>query len=276
MKHLGTSFVLAEHKIKVRLFDLGAKLGFKKYPPHREGPTTEPETDRMSNEFRRNYFEAERRAVENWMRSFDPLADPPTYLDVGAGTGIFSSMALSSGAKSVVAVDILEERIQDLQKSFAHDPRFSAVVADARHLQFPDNSFDRVICLGNTFGVLFEVIPNGERSFQAEVLREMFRVARDEVVLTLQRTAGLRGIFDYYRANGHEVFEYVGGIARIRLRYTNPDGSLYAMEMRSQKFDIADILKLIQEAEIPGNHIEITPINKYNWLVRINQRPICD
>jgi SAM-dependent methyltransferase len=84
-------------------------------------------------------------------RVYGPLADDlvarslrpwtgAAVVDIGAGTGVASAALVRSGARSVVAVDAAPGM---LALDASRRPR--AVVADARRLPFPDDSFDGAV-----------------------------------------------------------------------------------------------------------------------------------
>jgi ubiquinone/menaquinone biosynthesis C-methylase UbiE len=258
--------VILEDKVKRAAMRMAAKLGFCRYREILEGPTTDMTNDRFTKAFVRLYIEPENRAVRKWMES----GRGKTYLDIGAGDGRFTEIALDSGATNIVAVDINPNCIEMLKSRFSEDRKVRIMQEDARNMRFEDDSFDRVICLGNTLGNMFETYPGGEKSFQADVLREMFRVAKEEVVLTLHRDhlLGIRLMLQYYRMNGFELYGYEAGIARLRKRI-GPERK--GMEHKSQKFSKEDIFAITDQAGIQREKVTIGPINVCNWIVYIRK-----
>lgn len=258
--------VVLEDRTKRAFMKVAAKLGFRKYREVMEGPTTDMTNDRYTKRFVRIYVEPENAAVRRWMQSGKGKA----YLDVGAGTGRFTQIALENGASKISAVDVNPNCIERLKARFSRDKRVVVMQEDARNMRFEDNSFERVVCLGNTLGNMFEPYPGGEKSFQAEVLHEMYRVAKEEVALTLQRNdpLGLRPVLQYYRMNGLELYSFEKGIARWRER-VGPE--LKKAEYRSQKFNKEDILDITDKACIDREKVTIQPINRCNWMVVIKK-----
>ena len=93
-------------------------------------------------------------------------------LDVGAGTGALSFLALEQGAAKVVCGDISKYMLEQCRKK-ASDKGFKQdqidfKLLDAESLPFADNSFD-VVITGMTLGL----IPD-----QAKAISEMARVAK--------------------------------------------------------------------------------------------------
>lgn len=72
-----------------------------------------------------------------------------SFLDLGCGLGGQSLMAVKAGMK-VSAIDISPESVEEtralLKREGFHD--FFASVMDAEYLEFPDNSFDLIVCSG--------------------------------------------------------------------------------------------------------------------------------
>jgi|GEM_PF-5024824 len=252
--------VLLEDKAKRAMIGAAAKLGIKKYKRLAEGLSANMTNDRATNRFIREYGIAEEEAVRRWMEG----GIGRSYLDIGAGSGRFSKMALESGAKTVTAIDINEDCLAELGRMQG----VNAIEMDARNLQFDDNSIDRVMILGNTLAGMYESLPGEEWGFQIEVLKEMVRVAREEVAITLQRPESLGLMLQYYRMNGLELYDYDDkkGIKRIRMR--KPAGTI---EYRSQHFEKEDIERLLEEAGIDKNKYEIEAVNRMNWIVTIRK-----
>jgi SAM-dependent methyltransferase len=256
--------VLAEHKAKMAGYRLAARIGLRKYKELLEGPTTDMSTDRVAPSLMFLYVHPENRAVRKWMKS----GGRKSYLDVGAGSGRFARLALDSGAERIVALDINPSCVDALRARFGGEGRFKALHADAWHLPFQDNSFDRVMALGNLMGNVFETFPGGEISIQTEILREMLRVAREEVVLTIQQEGALRQSLKYYRMNGFEVYAYSGGIVRWRERL-GPDLGEY--EGRSQKFLKSDLEQMLAGGGVDMSQTQIRRVLWTSWMVTIRK-----
>jgi ubiquinone/menaquinone biosynthesis C-methylase UbiE len=100
---------------------------------------------------------------------------PTTILDVGCGTGEFSSrVAALFPAARVTGVDLLEPHLELARERYrAFGDRLQFKQADAFELPFADRSFDLVVCRH-----MLQAIPQPER-----VVAEMVRVARPGGVL---------------------------------------------------------------------------------------------
>ena len=240
---------------------LAAKMGFKRYKNMIEGPSNRMTNDTMSQRFIRYYVKPEEKAVRDWMAS----GEGKSYLDVGAGQGRYSKMAMKSGASGITAVDIDEKCIEKLNEKEG----VSATLMDAREMEFEDSTFDRVIMFGNTLANICESTHGREKSFAVEVLREMIRVAKEEVALTFQRPESFRTLLQYYRMNGIKIYDYDFEKGIKRGTMIDDDGRVY--EFRSQHFRREDIEKLLKKAGVSEAQYEIKPINRMNWMVIIKK-----
>ncbi len=93
-----------------------------------------------------------------------------SVLEVGVGTGIHAGWLLAHSPLRVVGVDLSAGMVQAARARLERGAgdRFSALVADAGHLPFADNSFDAVFCSGTLHHI----------SCPVAALSEMRRVAR--------------------------------------------------------------------------------------------------
>jgi SAM-dependent methyltransferase len=93
---------------------------------------------------------------------------PRSVLDVGCGTGEFSSrVAAMYPEAKVVGVDLIEEHLELARRRYTH-PNLTFRQADAFELPFERDSFDLVVCRH-----VLQAIPTPER-----VVAELVRVAK--------------------------------------------------------------------------------------------------
>jgi ubiquinone/menaquinone biosynthesis C-methylase UbiE len=105
------------------------------------------------------------RAAENWDKEYDKpklrafltqfvpsfgLSAGQSILDVGTGTGILIPfLHRVVGSKGhITAIDYAQGMVDICRTKFAHLPNVSVMVCNAENLQFPDASFDAVVCFG--------------------------------------------------------------------------------------------------------------------------------
>ena len=92
-------------------------------------------------------------------------------LEVGVGTGL--SLPLYPAGVRVTGIDISEEMLDRARARIARDPsrdRFSLHVMDAERMNFPDNSFDKVVAM-----YVVSVVPH-----PARLVDEMRRVCKPD------------------------------------------------------------------------------------------------
>lgn len=69
-------------------------------------------------------------------------------LDVGSCDGYFTHEVLrSSKARSIIGIDVLQHAVEYAQKRYEHIKELSFQYGEAHALNFPDGTFDNVVCL---------------------------------------------------------------------------------------------------------------------------------
>lgn len=109
-----------------------------------------------------------RARIEEIVRLAD--AKGKYVLEIGCNEGFVSQALVESGAR-VLSADFDPTMVEKARELFG----LNTVQADVNHLQYPDQHFDVVVS-----GETLEHVQNPARS-----LTELFRVAREKVVLTL-------------------------------------------------------------------------------------------
>jgi ubiquinone/menaquinone biosynthesis C-methylase UbiE len=81
-----------------------------------------------------------------------------SVLDIGTGTGTiaFQAASLVKSGGTVIGVDISEGMLSEANKKLAASglDNLEFILADAEHLEFPGNSFDRIYCASAFFCIL--------------------------------------------------------------------------------------------------------------------------
>ena len=99
--------------------------------------------------------------------------DGKKVLDIGSGTGVWSSVYKNNGAKEVLGIDFAKNMVSESNKNF---PNIQFIEGDAENLhQIEDNSFDIVTASYVIHGVTQE--------HRTRMLNEMKRVSRKYIVL---------------------------------------------------------------------------------------------
>lgn len=112
----------------------------------------------------------------------EELEKDSSVLDVGCANGKHVFFLAKCGFRAT-GLDLSEEMIKiAMDRSKKEKLKVNFVVGDATKLNFPDQSFDYVICMGNALGS----IPGIKERLKA--LNEMFRVARRKIILELVKS----------------------------------------------------------------------------------------
>ncbi len=124
-----------------------------------------------------------------------------SVLDVGCATGAHVVFLAKKGF-SITGIDVAEKMIKAARANIAKSRVKAEVrVGDATKLDFPDKSFDYVICMGNSLGAIPRDVSRKKALF------EMVRVAREKVVIELLKsdtTAEVRN--KYWFSNNKEYY----------------------------------------------------------------------
>lgn len=104
-----------------------------------------------------------------------------SVLDLGCGYGKFSKFWKEKGAKLVVGMDFSKKMLEQARKK--SDCNF--LMGDAFNVPLKDKSFDIVTCIG---------VANYYENVDS-LLREICRVAREEVVLTFPKNSKIGKIY---------------------------------------------------------------------------------
>lgn len=106
------------------------------------------------------------------------LSPESLVLDVSAGTGLLQKRILEKGIpfNKMVLNDLSKGMLEVAKDRFSADERFSFTHQNAEQLDFPDRSFDTILCV-NAFHNYKE---------QAQVCKEMYRVLKPGGMLFIQ------------------------------------------------------------------------------------------
>lgn len=105
------------------------------------------------------------------------LHDGRRVLDIGGGRGTSSYMMANTFPHlHVTSIDLLPENVAAARTLYGNTPNLTYLEGDAMHLDFPDRSFDRVLCLEAAFH-----FPNRAR-FLSELARVVDAGARAVIV----------------------------------------------------------------------------------------------
>ncbi|MAO63497.1 MAG: hypothetical protein CL666_00710 [Balneola sp.] len=152
------------------------RKSFRFNPDHVSDKATQHSYSRQAKEYEQKwekYLSHTHRAV---LKELD-LSPESSVLDVSAGTGLLQKSLLEKGIpfKEMVLNDISEGMLGVAKERFSDDDRFSFTHQYAEQLDFPDQSFDAIICL-NAFHNYKE---------QARVSEEIYRLLKPKGALVI-------------------------------------------------------------------------------------------
>lgn len=171
-------------------------------------------------------FELQQRLSNDYERVREELAselagDGLRVLDVGCSTGACAGAVVDMERHDYVGVDVDAGYVEMARK---RHPKGRFFAMDARHMQFPERSFDRVLFVG--------VLHHMDDALAREILADVHRVLRDDgrvlvaepifsrgrplstLFLTFDRgrhirdVAGYRGLFGSFEEERHGVFDF--------------------------------------------------------------------
>jgi 2-polyprenyl-3-methyl-5-hydroxy-6-metoxy-1,4-benzoquinol methylase len=138
-------------------------------PVKQSNPEADPFLARMAD----RPIQAQRYlTLKSTLRGFQPLFSDQRVLDFGCAFGLSACAMVALGARSVIGVEPLADRVEE-GKEILHEIGYSdrvslQHVADTRKLPFRDGTFSVVIAIA-----VFEHIPQPREEYIAEVWRQV-------------------------------------------------------------------------------------------------------
>jgi 2-polyprenyl-6-hydroxyphenyl methylase/3-demethylubiquinone-9 3-methyltransferase len=177
----------------------------------------------------RQYLEAEIRHV---LKRLEPTG---SVLELGCGYGRVA-LRLAEIAGRVVGIDTAEESLALAREKAGPDSRCEFILMDAVDLHFPDDAFDRVVC-----------VQNGICSFrvdQKKLLRESLRVVRPGglVLFSTYSDSFWQHRLEWFEAQAAEgLAQALGGWihslqGRFQVREAHPGGD--ALSVRAARREV--------------------------------------
>jgi len=216
----------------------------------------------MDNFFSKNFF-------ENWLNEASPeikdwfqkeadylkerIKPNSTILDVGCGFGRHIQL-FSSFSKEVVGIDndnVMVGKAREILKNFDNVRLF---LQDAEKMEFPDGTFDYVICANNTFGNFQETKSN--------ILNQMKRVCKKdgEIIISVYSENALETRKNDYEKVGLHITKIEGG------KVTTKEGLI------SEQFSKEQLIQIFSPLGFIININKLTPISYICVLKKMNKR----
>jgi len=164
-------------------------------------------------------------------------------LDIGCGWGD-DLKTIAKIIKSSIGIDNDLKVLKEAKNNLSRFKNIKLFLKDAKKLDFKDNTFDYVICLGNTFGNL------GRDKYKA--LKEMKRVVKNKgkIVISVYSEKALPARIEGYK-------KMIWPIKRI-----TKEGTVYVKGgIISEQFSRKKIKKIFNLAKLKVNIQELNPIS---------------
>jgi SAM-dependent methyltransferase len=191
-----------------------------------------------------------RKIPFDWLIDFDSLRTKDV-LEIGVGNGSHAQL-LAEHARSFTGIDLTEYAVRSTSERLRVFGLAGTVAhMDAEHMQFPDNSFDRVWSWG--------VIHHSANT--RKILEEMHRVLRpggEAFVMVYHRT-----LWEYYVQGAllailsGQIFKRTALHATIQRR---TDGAMARYYKRSEWRQLVSDLFLVKDIRIYGKKSELVPL----------------
>lgn len=150
------------------------------------------------NQYFKRWLEKASKEIKEWLEKENEFLKKEIklnsrVLDVGCGNG--RSLKAISGFCKAVGIDKNKKIILEAKKNVAG---VEFLFANAYDLPFKENYFDFVICMGNTFGVIY----NADKALQ-----EMERVVKPEgkIILSVYNEKALSSRIENYKKARHKI-----------------------------------------------------------------------
>lgn len=166
-----------------------------------------------------------------------------TILDVGCGWGRDIKM-IAKTAKKVVGIDNDPRMIREAKRNLSKFKNIKLFLEDVKKMHFKDNSFDYVICLGNTFGNL------GKGKYKA--LEEMKRVVKKKgkIIISVYSEKALPIRIEGYIKAG------------LKIKKITRDGTVYTENgLVFEQFSKEKLRKIFKKAKLKVKVFELSPIS---------------
>jgi len=164
-------------------------------------------------------------------------------LDVGCGTGR-ALKVLAKDCKRVVAIDKEQGMVNLAKKKSKNLKNVEVYRQNAKKMKFKNNSFDAIVCIGNTFG-------NITKDKKA-VLLEMKRVCKKKgkIIISVYNEKALKSRLESYKKDW---------LTQYKVTKT---GAVYSKEgLISEQFTKKKLNKLFQKAKLKCKIIDFNPIS---------------
>ena len=166
-------------------------------------------------------------------------------LDVGCGGGR-NIKDIINIAKKVIGIDYYEEACEEAKKELSRFKNTEVLLAKAEKMPLRDNSFDYVICMGNTFGNF--------RNNKVKILKEIKRLVKKDgkiIIGVYSEKASVIRLKQYRKAGAY-------------LKKINKDGTFLLRDGTiSEQFSPIKLKRIFKKA---GLIPKLTTLGKFAYI----------
>jgi len=198
-------------------------------------------------EYWQNYIKNSDPLIKDWLKKENNylkknIKKNAIVLDVGCGFGR-NIRVITAIAKKIVAIDNNKPLCEKIIKKLSEFRNVDFFCKNAKKIHFGDNTFDYVICMGNTFGDFGKD--------KLKILKEMKRVTKKggKIFVSVYSEKALDIRKKEYRRIGIKIKEISNGTI-----YTNNHLVL-------EQFDKEKLKKIFNSAKLKVKIIELNPIS---------------
>ncbi len=198
-------------------------------------------------EYWQNYIKNSDPLIKDWLRKEnnylkENIKKGTVVLDVGCGFGR-NIKAIENIARKNVGIDNNKPLCEKITKKLSKFKNVEFFCENAEKMHFPDNTFDYVICMGNTFG---DFAKN-----KLKILKEMKRVAK----------TGGKIIISVYSEKALDIRKKEYSRIGIKIKKTK-NGTIYSdNHLILEQFDKKKLRRIFNSAKLKVKIIKLNPIS---------------
>ncbi len=180
---------------------------------------------------------------ENWLQK--NIGKDTRVLDVGCGFGKDIKLLVNI-AKNISGIDYDWEAVKEARKNLSQFRNVNILLENARDMRFENNTFDYVICMGNTFG-------NFGKD-KLKILKEMKRVVKKKgkIIIGVYSERALPTRINVYKKT------------KVKIKKINRNGTVIAAEgLISEQFSKEKLKNIFKKT---GLESKVTKLNSLSYI----------
>lgn len=182
---------------------------------------------------------------ESWLR--ENIKKNSSILDVGCGFGKDIKLLVDI-AKNISGIDYDREAIREARKNLSRFRNVKIFLENAENMHFENNTFDYVICMGNTFGNF------GKK--ELKILKEMKRVTKKkgQIIIGVYSEKALPTRIGVYKKT------------KAKIKKISKDGAVITTEgLISEQFSKEKLKNIFKKA---GLNVEIINLHSLFYICK--------